>query len=440
MSNAGGDVLVVVGARPNFMKAAPLLRALDAAGVPRRLIHTEQHYDDALSRVFFEELELPAPDATLGVGSGSHAEQTARVMLAFERVLAAAPPRCVVVVGDVNSTVACALTAAKLGLPVAHVEAGLRSFDRAMPEELNRIVTDQLSELCLTPSADADENLRREGIPKTRIARVGNVMIDTLVRALPRARARRVPERFGLSPGGYVLATVHRPSNVDDRDALGRIVEILRGVAHVAPVVFPAHPRTRARLRELGLERVLLQGAPKGAVRMTEPLGYLDCVALQADARLVLTDSGGLQEETTWLGVPCLTLRDRTERPVTVTEGTNRVVGTDPRRVLGEALAILEASGFAGARGASGLDGRGEGGGGGSEGSEGSEGSASGAACPGDSGARRAPALWDGRSAERIVARLSERFGPWSTRGTAAGPPGAASPAARGTRSDSPHS
>ncbi len=368
-----GKILCVVGARPNFMKIAPITRALDAAGMPRVLVHTEQHHDDALSGVFFRELGLPVPDVALGVGSGTHAEQTARVMLAFEPVVARERPSCVVVVGDVNSTVACAITAAKANVPVVHVEAGLRSGDRAMPEELNRIVTDALADLLLTPSRDADENLAREGIGGKRVLRVGNVMIDTLSYSLPAARTRGTLARLGLADRGYALATLHRPSNVDTRESLARTLEALVRVSRHVPVVFPMHPRTRARLDLFGLRGRLEQ--PHAKVTVVDPVGYLDCVALQDGAALVLTDSGGIQEETTFLGVPCLTMRDTTERPVTITHGTNRLVGTEPDVVYRAARDVLEA--------------------------ERSQ----------DSTApvfvRQVPELWDGHTADRIVDSLA---------------------------------
>ena len=351
-------VLHVVGARPNFMKVAPLVAALARRGTPQRLVHTGQHFDERMSGVFFEELGLPRPDAYLGVGSGSHAEQTARVMIAFERALAETRPRpaLVVVPGDVNSTVAAALVAAKMGVPVAHLEAGLRSADRTMPEEVNRVVTDHLSDLLLTPSPDADENLRREGIDGGRVVRVGNLMIDTLRKHLAQARALAVPERLGLSRGGYAVVTLHRPSNVDDPAVLGRLLGALARVARELPVIFPVHPRTRARLAAPGLADAA------GALRLVEPQGYLEFLSLTSAARLVLTDSGGLQEESTALGVPCLTLRENTERPITVSEGTNEVVGTDPERIVAAALR------------------------------------AAGGKTP-----RRCPALWDGRAADRAA-------------------------------------
>lgn len=333
-----GFVLHVVGARPNFMKVSPLMAALARRGAAQRLVHTGQHFDDRMSGVFFEELGLPRPDADLGVGSGSHGEQTARTMIALERFIAGASPRpsLVVVPGDVNSTVAAALVAAKLNVPVAHLEAGLRSYDRTMPEEVNRVVTDHVSQLLLTPSPDADENLRREGL-LDRAVLVGNVMIDTLRAHLPRARDLGVPRAMGLEPGRYAVVTLHRPSNVDEPEALLRILWALGRIARELPVVFPVHPRTRARLAD---PRLAAAAAP---LRLVEPQGYLEFLSLTSAARLVLTDSGGLQEESTALGVPCLTLRENTERPITVSEGTNEVVGTDPERIVSAALRALGA-------------------------------------------------------------------------------------------------
>jgi UDP-N-acetylglucosamine 2-epimerase (non-hydrolysing) len=327
-------VLHVVGARPNFMKAAPVVAALAAAGpVDQVLVHTGQHYDANMSAVFFDELGLPRPDVNLGVGSGSHAAQTAAVMLRFEEVALARRPDLVLVYGDVNSTLAAALVCAKLGIPVGHVEAGLRSFDRTMPEEINRLLTDQIAALLFTPSADGDENLLREGIPPARIHLVGNVMIDTLQRLLPRARERwpRLSGRFGLQ-GRYGLVTLHRPSNVDEGQSLLDIMAALDDVGRRLPLLFPVHPRTRQRLA--GLDWT----PPHAGLRLVEPLGYLDFLALSASAALVITDSGGIQEESTFLGVPCLTLRPNTERPVTVSLGTNILVGRDLARLRAEAL------------------------------------------------------------------------------------------------------
>ncbi len=331
-------VLHVVGARPNFMKIAPVLRALDGRDDIRSvLVHTGQHYDDAMSRAFFDDLGIPDADHHLGVGSGTHAAQTAGVLAALEPVLVDEAPDLVMVVGDVNSTVAGALAAVKLHIPVAHLEAGLRSGDRRMPEEINRILTDQMSDLCLTPSRDAEPNLRGEGIDEGRIHFVGNVMIDTLLRILPDVRDS-APPVDGLEEGGYVVVTLHRPSNVDDPGTLVGLVRALEEIAGRVPVVFPMHPRTRQRLDDAGLD---LDG-----VRVLEPVGYREMLSLQSRAGLVLTDSGGIQEETTVLGVPCLTLRDSTERPVTVSEGTNRLVpDRSPEAVL---AAFDEAWGGAG--------------------------------------------------------------------------------------------
>jgi len=326
-------ILHVVGARPNFMKVAPVLAQLrKKAGVQQILVHTGQHYDAKMSDVFFQDLGMPDPDVHLGVGSGSHAQQTAKVMVEIEPVLAREKPDVVVVAGDVNSTVAVALVAAKMGLAIAHIEAGLRSRDWTMPEEINRVLTDRLSALLFTPSRDGDENLESEGIDPRRVHFVGNVMIDSLQAALPRARESRIHARLELDRKGYALATLHRPSNVDDPAALSRLMSALAEVAAQVPLVFPIHPRTRARL-PAGFEA-------KG-LKLVEPLGYLDFLALTADARLVMTDSGGIQEETTALGVPCLTLRENTERPVTVDVGTNQLVGTDPAKAVAAAREVL---------------------------------------------------------------------------------------------------
>jgi UDP-N-acetylglucosamine 2-epimerase (non-hydrolysing) len=321
-------IVHVVGARPNFMKIAPLMKAIAAEGRLRQvLVNTGQHYDENMAGGFFTELGMPRPDRDLGVGSGSHAVQTARVMIGFEEVCADERPDLVVVVGDVNSTMAAAIVAAKMVIPVAHVEAGLRSFDPTMPEEVNRVVADRLSTLLFTPSADADENLRHEGVPPERIHLVGNIMIDTLFNHLPLARLERIRDRIDVQPRQFALLTLHRPSNVDDVKTLSGIVDVVREIARELPVVFPVHPRTRGRLADTGAD-----GAP--GLILTPPLGYIDFLSLTANARIVLTDSGGLQEETTALGVPCLTLRANTERPVTISHGTNRLVGMDPRAIL----------------------------------------------------------------------------------------------------------
>lgn len=326
----GGSLLLhVVGARPNFMKLAPVLLAGRAIpGLRQHVVHTGQHYDREMSDRFFEELGIPRPDQNLDVGSASHAQQTAAIMARIEPVLLQVRPDWVVVYGDVNSTMAAALVAVKLGIRVAHVEAGLRSRDRTMPEEINRLVTDQLADLLLTPSRDADANLRAEGIPPERIAFVGNVMVDTLLRLREQARALAVPERLGLNGSPYAFVTLHRPSNVDDPVTLRELLTALESIAGRMPVVFAVHPRTRNRISEFGLEGVA------GSVRLLNPLGYLETVGLMERSALVLTDSGGLQEETTVLGVPCLTARPNTERPVTVTEGTNRLVASTTAAVL----------------------------------------------------------------------------------------------------------
>lgn len=361
-------VLNVVGARPNLVKIAPLYDEMCRfEDVKQTLLHTGQHYDDALSRVFFQDLGIPQPDLYLGVGSGTHAEQTARVMVAFEQVLLEDKPDVVVVVGDVNSTMACAITAAKCWVPLAHVEAGLRSFDRRMPEEINRIVTDSLSDFLFTTCRDADENLQREGIGREKIHFVGNVMIDTLHKHRARAKRLRTAQGLGLEAGEYAVLTLHRPSNVDVPEVLSGILDALRRIQQDIPILFPAHPRTVGRIAEFGFGD-LLAAAPN--LRVTEPLGYLEFLDLMIHACLVLTDSGGIQEETTILDVPCLTLRENTERPVTIVEGTNTLVGVDPERIVAETRRILA----------------------------------------GETKEGRTPELWDGCAAERIVAILRKRL------------------------------
>ncbi|GAC1346566.1 MAG: UDP-N-acetylglucosamine 2-epimerase (non-hydrolyzing) [Myxococcales bacterium] len=359
------NILHVVGARPNFMKMAPIIAALrGSAGVRQVLVHTGQHYDAKMSDVFFQDLGMPAPDVHLGVGSGSHAQQTAKVMTEIEPVLLRVKPDLVSVAGDVNSTLAVALVAAKLQIGVAHVEAGLRSRDWTMPEEVNRVLTDRLSDLLFTPSRDGDVNLIAEGIAPSRIHFVGNVMIDSLRAALPRAQESRVHDKLEVAKGGYALATLHRPSNVDEPAALARVFAALAEVSALLPVVFPIPPRTRARLAGDAALSARLAATP--GLKLVDPLGYLDFLALTASARLVMTDSGGIQEETTALGVPCLTLRENTERPVTVEVGTNQLVGADPAQIVPAARAVLEGRAKKGAL----------------------------------------PELWDGRAAERIAAIL----------------------------------
>jgi len=323
-------ILHVVGARPNFVKAAPVLRATGQRGIRQTLVHTGQHYDRNMSDIFFTQLGLPEPDINLEVGSGSHAWQTAEIMLRFEAAVVEAKPDIVLVYGDVNSTIAAALVCSKLLLPVAHVEAGLRSFDRTMPEEINRIVTDQLSEVLFTPSGDGNENLLREGVSQDRIHLVGNVMIDTLVRLLPAARSCA---KNGL-PDRFALVTLHRPSNVDNTENLEEILNSLAEVSTELKIIFPVHPRTRQRIAESGLNT--------GQLSLLEPMPYIEFLSLESHAQFVITDSGGIQEETTYLGVPCLTMRSNTERPVTVTAGTNILVGDDRLKLIAEVRNILE--------------------------------------------------------------------------------------------------
>lgn len=331
-------IMHVVGARPNFPKVAPIMTEMSKR--PDRycqvLVHTGQHYDYSMSGVFFEHLEMPNPDVFLNAGSGSHAVQVARVMTAFESVVLEHSPDWVIVVGDVNSTLACALVCSKLGIRVAHVEAGLRSRDRTMPEEINRLLTDQLSDLLLTSSRDANDNLVREGIDPSKIRFVGNVMIDTLVKMLPKALERPILGQYGLRPEEHLLVTLHRPSNVDDPLVLSEILQALIAISREKHVLFPVHPRTCSHIHQMGIEM------PKARLQLVEPLGYLDFLALMNSAALVITDSGGVQEETTYLGVPCLTVRQNTERPITVTQGTNRLVDCGREALLNAASAALQ--------------------------------------------------------------------------------------------------
>lgn len=363
-------ILCVVGARPNFMKIAPLMRAFrsSGSGLTASLVHTGQHYDKAMKHTFFDQLNIPEPDVDLGVGSGSHAVQTAQIMQRFEPVLDQYKPSAVLVVGDVNSTIACALVAAKRQIPVIHVEAGLRSGDRTMPEEINRILTDQLSDLLFTTESNAAANLTREGISEEKIFFTGNVMIDSLRYNL----ANAVPARQTLSEAGtssafvdqrYGLLTLHRPSNVDNAAVLRRLLETLAKISQVTPLIFPVHPRTRTKITEARLDSLI----ENANILLLPPQGYLEMLGLMADAQLVLTDSGGIQEETTALGVPCVTLRDSTERPITVEQGTNTVVGTDPVAIERAHADIINGADKAG----------------------------------------RQPELWDGKAAERIVATIA---------------------------------
>lgn len=356
-------IVHVVGARPNYMKIAPLMAALkDAPGLRQLLVNTGQHYDEAMSGSFLRELQLPTPDRNLEVGSASHAVQTAKVMIGFEQVCLEDRPDLVVVVGDVNSTMAATLVASKLTIPVAHLEAGLRSFDPEMPEEINRIVTDRLADLLLTPSADGDENLLKEGVPAAKIHLVGNIMIDTLMRHLPMATLDRLKGRVAVADKSYAVLTLHRPSNVDNPEVLRRILEAVSHVARQMPVVFPVHPRTRERMKTFGVDDLLTN------VTLTEPLGYIDFLSLTSHARIILSDSGGLQEESTALGIPCLTLRENTERPVTITHGTNQLVGTQTAAIV---------AGFE-------------------------------AAMTKEYDLQRRPPLWDGHTAERAAAVLQQ--------------------------------
>lgn len=359
----------IVGARPNLMKIAPLVEEMQRyPGIIQTLIHTGQHYDDKMSQIFFDDLGIPSPDIYLGIGSGSHAEQTARVMLAFEKVLLEQNPDIVILVGDVNSTLACAVTAAKLDVPVAHVEAGLRSFDRKMPEEINRIVTDALSDFLFTTSRDAGENLLREGFPADKIFFVGNVMIDTLIKHQGCAEQLGTPERFGLECAHYALVTLHRPSNIDVPEVLSGIFDALEFIQKAVPIILPAHPRFFKRIAEFRVEQ-RLKSIPN--LHIVEPLGYLQFLDLMIHAQLVLTDSGGIQEETTILGIPCLTIRENTERPVTISQGTNTLVGTDPTGIVGAAKKVIA----------------------------------------GNNKGSCIPELWDGHAAERIVAILWKQLG-----------------------------
>ena len=360
-------IVNVVGARPNFMKIAPIMREMARWDeLEPMLLHTGQHYDEAMSKVFFDDLQLPQPDIYLGVGSGSHAEQTARVMVEFEKAVVENEPDLVVVVGDVNSTVACTLVAAKLGVKVAHVEAGLRSFDRGMPEEINRLVTDALADLLLTSEEGAAANLSREGVPDEKIHFVGNVMIDSLLHNLERAQQSDLLQQLELEPQSYAVLTLHRPSNVDEKEALTGVIEALDKIQQQIPVMFPIHPRTQARIESFGLSA---QVESMAQLRIAPPLGYLDFIHIFSKSALVLTDSGGIQEETTALGIPCITLRENTERPITVTEGTNTLVGSDRDALLCEVDTVLQGQGKSG----------------------------------------RIPKFWDGKAAERIVSVIRGR-------------------------------
>ncbi len=377
-------IYLVAGARPNFMKIAPIAKSLQNRGLIHKVIHTGQHYDEDMSGTFFQDLGLPVPDVHLGVGSGTHAEQTGKIMTEFEKVCFQENPDLVVVVGDVNSTIACALVAAKLCIPVAHVEAGLRSFDRTMPEEINRVLTDRLSDYLFTTCEDANVNLKREGIPEDRVFFVGNVMIDSLYEHKTMADGSGIHQKLGLKGNNgvvdYAVLTLHRPSNVDEPNSLRDLLKGLNKVHQKIPIVFPAHPRTIKQLKRFDLmswvsffENIteVDPGASYPNILTIPPLGYLDFLALLSGASLVLTDSGGIQEETTILGIPCLTLRHNTERPITIKEGTNKLVGNDPELIFQEAMGTMRTKNYG----------------------------------------KKMPKFWDGKAADRIVEVLSKRFG-----------------------------
>lgn len=382
---------LVAAARPNFMKIAPLIRAVHAyneingCNIYPFLVHTGQHYDVNMSDFFFKDLNLPEPDVHLGVGSGNHGEQTGKILIEFEKVLLRQRPELVIVVGDVNSTIACSLAAVKLHIPVAHVEAGLRSFDRSMPEEINRIVTDSISDYLFTPSPDGDENLLKEGIPAEKIFLVGDIMVDSLLFNLKEAKKTDILERLGLQPKpltdrcqlttDYCLLTLHRPSNVDNKETLSRILGALATVSSRIPILFPAHPRTRKMIDEFDFKSHFVDISnndlpiTNSGMYLANPFGYLDFLNLMAHAKIVMTDSGGIQEETTVLNIPCITLRDTTERPITLSEGTNVLVKDDPKRIVEEVEKILGGNGRKGT----------------------------------------CPKIWDGHTAERIVRVLAEK-------------------------------
>ena len=381
-------IVSVVGARPNFMKIAPIIEQLKIknknlkAELKHVLVHTGQHYDEEMSKSFFEDLNLPKPDINLGVGSASHAVQTAKIMIEFEKVCLRERPDLIIVVGDVNSTIACALVASKLGIKIAHIEAGLRSFDRAMPEEINRVLTDAISDYLFTTCEDANENLRKEGIPEEKIYFVGNVMIDTLLRYKERAKKSNILEKLGLNKDlqvrSYALLTLHRPSNVDNRETFINILKALKDVSEKIPIIFPAHPRTQRQIKIFSLEKyfnfVNIESNScvniENSINLLDPLSYLDFLNLMANAKFVLTDSGGIQEETTILNIPCLTLRENTERPVTLKEGTNTIVGSNPEKIISKSMDILNGKKKIG----------------------------------------RIPKLWDGKAAERIINILIEKL------------------------------
>jgi len=361
------NIVSVVGARPNFMKIAPIINALNMNPdiFEYKLVHTSQHYDNEMSDIFFNELNLPMPDIWLGAGSGSHAEQTAKIMIEFEKVVIKEMPDLVIVVGDVNSTLACSIVASKLLIPVAHIEAGLRSFDRTMPEEINRIVTDALSDYLFTSCEDANENLKREGISEKKIHFVGNLMIDTLKLLKQEASKQNTLQDLNLQKQGYALLTLHRPSNVDDKNSFERILESMKEISSRIPIFFPAHPRTKKQIKLFGLQNYF----SNPNIKLANPFGYLSFLNLMMGSKFVLTDSGGIQEETTVLNIPCLTLRKNTERPITVSQGTNTIVDNDTDKIIQEANKIIDGIYKQG----------------------------------------NIPKLWDGKSAERVVKVLLEK-------------------------------
>lgn len=363
-------IISVVGARPNFMKVAPIHKAFQKSGVNHSginhlICHTGQHYDEKMSRIFFDDLELPYPDFYLGVGSGSHAEQTAKVMIKFEKILMQEKPEVIIVVGDVNSTIACSLVASKLNVKVVHVEAGLRSFDRTMPEEINRLLTDSISDFLFVTEKSGITNLKKEGTADEKIYFVGNVMIDSLVQYLPKTENSEIFNELQLGKNEYILVTLHRPSNVDSGSFLSQLISTLNNLGQKEKIIFPVHPRTKKNLAELGLEENLSKN-----VILTDPIGYIDFLALTKNAGLVITDSGGIQEETTFLGVQCITVRENTERPVTVEIGTNQLIGTDLKKVEVAAMKVLK----------------------------------------GEKKCGKIPELWDGKAAERIVKVLGQKI------------------------------
>jgi len=360
-------IISVVGARPNFMKVAPLHKEFlkHKNKIVHLICHTGQHYDEKMSKVFFDELDLPKPDFYLGVGSGSHAEQTAKVMIEFEKVLIAENPDLIIVVGDVNSTIACSLAAVKMGIRTAHVEAGLRSYDRTMPEEINRILTDSISDYLFVTERNGIENLKREGVPEGKIHFVGNVMIDSLIYYLQKAEKSEVLGKYGLEKGKYILITLHRPSNVDMEAGLTGIISLLNNLAKERKILFPVHPRTKQNFEKFG---ILKKSGLSENLIITEPIGYIDFLCLTKNAELVITDSGGIQEETTYLGVQCITVRDNTERPVTIEVGTNWLIGTDLGKIESTAFEVLK----------------------------------------GEAKKGKIPELWDGMAAERIAKILSK--------------------------------